>query len=103
MQKNIGYALGGFSLSLSLFFFFFFFFFGCTHGMWKFLGQGLNLHHDSDPSHCSGDTRSLTYCITRKLLVMLFLLNVRFMKVGVNPNTDSVGIKAFVNAQKYYI
>ena len=32
--------------SLVFFFFFFFFFFslfGCTHGIWKFLGQGLNL------------------------------------------------------------
>ena len=28
-----------------------FFFFGCTHGMQKFLGQGLHLHHSSGPSH----------------------------------------------------
>ena len=25
--------------------------FGCTCGMWKFLGQGLNPYHSSDPSH----------------------------------------------------
>ena len=24
------------------------FFFGCARGMWKFLGQGLNLGHSSD-------------------------------------------------------
>ena len=28
--------------------FFLFFFFGCTHGMWKFLGQRLNQSHNSD-------------------------------------------------------
>ena len=35
------------------------FFFGCTPGM-KFLGQGSNLHHGCDLSHCSDNTRSLT-------------------------------------------
>ena len=34
------------SLYYSLFFFFFFFFFLSAHGMWKFLSQGLNLHHN---------------------------------------------------------
>ena len=32
----------------------FFSLFVCTHSIWKFLGQGLNLHHSSDHS------RSLT-------------------------------------------
>ena len=36
------------------------FFFGCTPGMQKFLGQGLN------PSHSSDNTRSLTHCTTRE-------------------------------------
>ena len=39
-------------LSLSLFFFFVFVFFGHVCGMWKFLGQGSNPHHSSDPSDC---------------------------------------------------
>ena len=37
---------------------FFFFFFGHTCGMWKFLGQGSNLHHSSDSSHCNDNPRS---------------------------------------------
>ena len=49
------------------FFFFFFFFSGHIYGMWKFLGQGLNLHHSSDLSHCSGHTRSLTHWAMREL------------------------------------
>ena len=36
--------------------------FGHMHGMWKFLGQGLNLSHSSDPSCCSDSARSLTCC-----------------------------------------
>ena len=48
------------------FFFFFFFFFGCTQGMWKFLGQWLNLCHNSDPSHCN-DSNSLICYATREL------------------------------------
>ena len=27
--------------------------FGCAYGMWKFLGQGSNLHHSSDPNNSS--------------------------------------------------
>ena len=38
----------------------FFFFFCCTHGMWKFPGQGSNPHHNSDLSRCSDNTSSLT-------------------------------------------
>ena len=36
-----------------LFLRFFFFFFSLAHSMWKFLGQGLNPHHASKPSHSS--------------------------------------------------
>ena len=45
-----------------------FFFFVHTQGMWKFLGQGLNLHHSSDPGRCSDNVRSLTFCATGELL-----------------------------------
>lgn len=38
------------------------FFFGPTYSMWKFPGQGLNLHHSSDSAE------SLTYWATRELL-----------------------------------
>ena len=42
---------------LSFFFFFFFYFFSCTHDLWKFLGQGLNLRHSCSKagslSHCA--------------------------------------------------
>ena len=40
--------------------------FGCTLSMWKFLGQGLNLRHSSDLSHCSDNWGSLTCCATRE-------------------------------------
>ena len=35
--------------------------------MQKFLGQGLNLHHSSDPSRCNDSARSLTCWATREL------------------------------------
>ena len=59
MFSNIFYSWFGLSPTC-LFFFFFFFFFGHTHSMWKFLGQGSNLHHSRDPSHCSNNTVSWT-------------------------------------------
>ena len=50
----------------------FFFFFGggecCACSVWKFSGQGSDLSHSSNSSHCS-DVRSLTHCATRKLLL----------------------------------
>ena len=49
-----------------------FFFFGCVCGMWKFLGQELNLSHGSNPNHCSDNTRSLTLCATKITLGSLF-------------------------------
>ena len=33
---------------------------GRAHGTWKFLGQGSNLCHSSDPSCYSDNTRSFT-------------------------------------------
>lgn len=41
---------------------------GCTHSTWKFLGQGLNQHHPSDPSCYSDKARPLPPCITKELL-----------------------------------
>ena len=35
-------------------------FFGCAQGIWKFMGQGSNPNHSSNPSHCSRTTGSLT-------------------------------------------
>ena len=35
--------------------------------MWKFLVQGLNLHHSSNPGCCSDNTGFLTLYITREL------------------------------------
>ena len=42
-------------------------FFGCSHGTWKFLGQGSNPHHSSDLSCYSDNPESLTRCATREL------------------------------------
>ena len=38
----------------------FYLYFGFTHSMCKFLGQGSNLCHISDPNHSSDNTGSLT-------------------------------------------
>ena len=51
------------------------FFFGCTHSIWKFLGQGSNLRHTSDLSCCNDNTRSLTHCATREFWVNCFIKN----------------------------
>ena len=56
-----------------------FFFFPCTHDMWKFLGQGSNPHHSSDPCHCSDNVESLTHCATREILPPLFFF-IRLVK-----------------------
>ena len=39
----------------------------------KFLGQGLNPRHSSDPSHFSDNASSLTCCTTRELTFLSFL------------------------------
>ena len=40
--------------------------FGHTHSMWKFLAQGSNLSHSSNPSCCSGNAGSLTCCVPQE-------------------------------------
>ena len=54
-----------------LFFFFFFFFFFCWPrcSIWKFQGQGWNLHHSSNRSCFSDNAGSLTCGTTRELLI----------------------------------
>ena len=47
---------------------------GDTHGMWKFLGQGLNLYPSSDPSCCSDSAGSLTHCVKGELPILLILI-----------------------------
>ena len=37
-------------------------FFGCTRGIWKFPGQGLNPSHSCDLCHSWGNAGSLTHC-----------------------------------------
>ena len=66
------FLLGYLSLIIDLwegFFVCFLVFFGHTCGMWKFPGQRSDLHHSKSPSHCSDNTRSLTHCTARELLV----------------------------------
>ena len=46
--------------------------FGCTHGMWKFLGQGSNPCHCSNPIQHIENAGSLTCCTTRELLKLFF-------------------------------
>ena len=53
------------------FFYYYYYYFGHAHSMQKFLGQGLNPHQGSDLSRWGDDTRSLTHCATRELLVHL--------------------------------
>ena len=55
---------------------FFFFFWRHALGMWKYLGQGLNSHHSSDPSCCHDNTRSWTYGTTTELLLKLLLITI---------------------------
>ena len=42
--------------------------------MWKFPGQGSNLCHSNDWSHCSDNTRALTRCAIRELPLPLFII-----------------------------
>ena len=46
--------------------------FGLIHGIRKFLSQGLNLCHSSNPSHCIDNAGSLTCCTTRELPVFCY-------------------------------
>ena len=52
----------------------FYLFFGHSHSIWKFLGQGSNPCHSSNPSHCSDTTRFLTHCATKELQDFIILI-----------------------------
>ena len=39
----------------------------------RFLGQGLNPWHSSNPSHYSDNAGSLSHCATREFLIIIFL------------------------------
>ena len=60
---RLSYYLCGTYSSSALLKWYYFFFFGCAQGMWKFLGQGLNLSHSSD------NARSLTCWASRELWI----------------------------------
>ena len=44
------------------------------YGMWKFWGQGSNLCHSCDQSHCRDNIGYFTCCATRELLNILWKL-----------------------------
>ena len=62
-------------------FFFFFFLNGHAGSLWKFLGQGWNLHLCADPSHCGGILNQLHH--SRNSYVAL--LRIFFSQRWFNP------------------
>ena len=52
---------------------------GCTHSMWKFLGQEMNLCHSSNLSHHNDNIESLTDCATRELMKLYFCVSSCFV------------------------
>jgi len=54
--------------------FFVLIFFGCTHGIQKFLGKGLNPFYSSDPNPCMWQCWIFIHCITRQLLLVVFFV-----------------------------
>ena len=82
------------------------FFFGCTHGMWKFLGQGSNLCHSSDQGCCSDDVGYLTRCATGefRVITFLYLYNIYniyyiYIYIYIPPNYGFIG-KCFLISEK---
>ena len=59
------------------------FLFGCTHSLWTFPGQRLNLHCSSDPNHSSDNAESLTHWATEQLPWIIFL---NIIKLGAINN-----------------
>ena len=51
-----------------------FFIFGCTCGVWKFPGQGMNPHYSSDLSYSSDNARYLTAWATKEILIVFIFL-----------------------------
>lgn len=48
--------------------------------MWKFSDQGWNAQYNSNPSHCSGNARSLTCCSKRELPSVFLSLSVSIFR-----------------------
>ena len=46
--------------------------FGHTYFMWKFQGQGWNMHHSCILSHSNDNVGSLTHCATKELPFYLY-------------------------------
>lgn len=63
-----------------------FFWLHCT--MWKFLGQGSNPHHSSNPSCCSDNTGSLTCCATGEILALFFFATPLYMEFLLHQGSD---------------
>ena len=53
--------------------------------MQKFLGQGLNPYHSSDPSHSSDSVGSLTHCTTGEIPLFFIYLFVFLPFLGPLP------------------
>ena len=65
---------------LVVLFFIFYLFFGCTLGMSKIPGQGLNPHCSCELCHCCGNARSLTCYTHWKFQLHYFLDQVQSVK-----------------------
>ena len=68
LANHSGPSANGFWI-VKPFIYFVLFYFGHAHGMHKFLGQRLNLDHNSDPCHSSDRAGFLTHRATRELLL----------------------------------
>ena len=71
-----------------------FFLSGCAHNTWKFLGQGLNLCHSSDPSHSSDNVKSFNLQATRELQSMTLKLTSHTYSSLIAANLDNLQFEA---------
>ena len=80
---------------------FFFFSLACTCGIWKFLGQELNLCHSNNLSCCCSDnTRTLTCCTTREFPNLIMLKwTIQWHLVQLQCLTTSSNFKTFSSLQ----
>ena len=58
--------------------------FGCTHSMWKFPGQGLNLSFSCDLRHSCGTARSLIHCTKAGTPVVKILIILAVILLEIN-------------------
>ena len=84
--------------------FFVFFFFDCALGMQKFLGQGLNLCHNSNPGHCSDYAGYLIQCATRELPMFKSFSHFKFIFVhGVRVCSSFIDLHAAVQISQHHL